>query len=374
MRMEWKDLPQCRRIIVKVGTSTLVRESGTLDYNSLDDLVRRLAKLQNEGRQVVLVSSGAIGAGMGKMNLNRRPADISSRQALAAIGQGLLMHSYEQAFSRYGIKVAQVLLTREDVSNRTRYLNARNTLNRLLDYDVLPIINENDTVAFEQIKFGDNDTLAAMVASLVDADLLILLTDIDSLYSADPRTHPEAERIATVTDVTAEIEAMAGGMGSRHGTGGMVTKLEAARMANSEGIPVVMAHGRSDESLLFLEGKPVKGTFFQPREFTIGKRKCWLAFNARPQGKLMIDDGAAHALQEGGKSLLPSGITDVQGAFLRGSVVAVVHQGKTIARGIVNYSSDQMLLIKGHQSGEIPLLLGDDHEPEAVHRDNLALC
>ena len=257
---KWEELQQAKRIVVKVGTSTLTHQTGNLNLLSIEQLTRQLVALKNQGREVLLVTSAAVGAGMGRLNINERPEKITDKQALAAIGQGILMHIYEKFFSEYGVVVAQVLLTKDDFEDKQRNLNARTTMCRILEYGAVPIINENDTVAFDQIKFGDNDTLSAMVAGLVDADLLVLLSDIDGLYNNDPNKDSGAQLIPIVEDITPEIESLAGGEGSMLGSGGMKTKIAAAKIAVSQGIPMVLKNGSHNDSLLFLTGGNNEGT------------------------------------------------------------------------------------------------------------------
>jgi glutamate 5-kinase len=317
---------------------------------------------------------------MGRLNIQERPKEMAAKQALAAIGQGILMHIYEKYFGEFGIAVAQVLLTKDDVAHRQRYLNARNTLRQISEYGAVPIINENDTVAFDQLKVGDNDTLAAMVAGLVDADLLVLLSDVDGLYSGDPRKYPAAKMIPVVEEITPEIEALAGGEGSKLGSGGMVTKIAAARIAVTQGIPMVLTNGAHRNCLQFLndgemEGIPdhhANGTLFVPKAHFLGSRKGWLAFSTRTAGAIMVDEGASKALLENGRSLLPSGILGTEGDFSRGEVVEIRYGAGVIARGIANFSAGELAQIKGRHSSEIEGILGPGHDQEAVHRDNLS--
>ncbi|MFZ3170550.1 MAG: glutamate 5-kinase [Carboxydocellales bacterium] len=368
-------LQNCRRIVVKVGSSSLTHPTGKLNFSRMEFLVRQLADLQHQGKELVLVSSGAIGAGMGKLGLKSRPKNIPEKQALAAVGQGILLHMYEKMFAEYGQTVAQVLLTREDVSDRRRFLNARNALMTLLDYGAIPIINENDTVAVEEIKFGENDTLSALVASLVDADLLILLTDIDGLYTANPKVDPSAQLIALVEEITPEIEKLAGGVGSALGSGGMATKINAGKIATNSGVGMIIADcSRPNILLEALSGEPV-GTFFTPKGNRLQGRKHWIAFGTAIQGKIYVDDGAKRAIELKGKSLLSTGITAVEGNFEIGNVVNIVNsQGEEFARGIVNYGSRDIQLIQGAQSKDIEKLLGHKDYDEVIHRDNLVLC
>ncbi|HBT47150.1 MAG TPA: glutamate 5-kinase [Peptococcaceae bacterium] len=365
-------LADTNRVVVKVGTSTLTHQTGKLNLERMERLARELADQVNAGRQVILVTSGAVGAGMGRLGLKERPRTLPEKQAAAAVGQGLLMHMYEKFFGEYGLTVAQVLLTRDDLADRRRYLNARHTFGALLRLGVLPIVNENDTVAVEEIRVGDNDTLSALVAGLVDADALILLTDSDGLYTADPRSCPEARLIPVVEEIGPEIEAAAGGGGSTWATGGMVTKLQAARLATSFGIPVVIAGGLLPGRIAgILRGEEI-GTLFLPRDHRAHGRKKWLAYGPVAQGKIWVDAGAARAIIHRGKSLLPGGITGVEGNFEHGSLVSILGpDGKEIARGMTNYSAEEIKRIQGKKTGEILAILGRKDYDEVVHRDNL---
>jgi len=367
-------IKQARRIVVKVGTKILCGNKGQIDLQRMESLVDDLAALWDEGRDVILVSSGAIGAGVGRLGLTRRPRTIPEKQAAAAVGQGILMQHYESFFSPRGITVAQVLLTREDINHRERYLNARHTLQTLMRYRVVPIVNENDTVAVEEIRFGDNDTLAALVACLVDADLLVLLTDLDGYYTEDPRHHEGAQLITEIAEITPEIEASAGGRGSDLATGGMETKIQSAKIAMQAGIPLVIASGMEKGTLAaVLRGESV-GTLFVPQEDRMQARKLWIAYGSPVQGKVVVDEGAATALLKRGKSLLPSGVVSAEGTFSAGNVISIVDpSGREIARGITNYNSDALQLIKGHKSREIKEILGYHDYDEIVHRDNLTL-
>jgi glutamate 5-kinase len=362
------------RVVIKVGTSTLTHPTGKLNLARMERLARQMADLKNRGLEVVLVTSGAVGAGMGKMGLDQKPARMSSRQALAAIGQGLLMQAYEKFFSEYGVMVAQVLLTHADIDHRERYLNARNTLFSLLKYGALPIINENDTLAVEEIKIGDNDRLSAVVAGLVDADLLVILSDIKGLYTADPNKDPEARLVPVVEGVTGEIQAFAGGSAGKLGSGGMATKLQAAHEATSQGIATVLTSGAGSGVLPDLMDGVFEGTLFLPSKNPMGRRKGWIAFNTRPEGVLMMDEGAAEAIRRLGKSLLPKGVCGLEGEFGRGDVVGLSSKGEgEFARGIVNFSAEQLRLIMGRHTSEIEGLLGPVEDEEVVHRDNLSV-
>ncbi len=363
---------QYQRIVVKVGTSTLTYENGQLHLQRIGDLVQELADLQNRGKEMILVTSGAGGTGANRMGLKKKPDTLPQKQALAAIGQGVLMHIYEKFFSEYGKIVAQILLTREDLDDRPRYLNAVNALSALLQMGVLPIINENDTVATHELKFGDNDTLSALVAGVVDADLLIVLSDVDGFYEKDPRQYPEAKLMKEVRSITEQMEENSINRGTSFSSGGMLTKLRAARICMNEGIPMVIANS-SEKNIIrrIMEGENI-GTLFIPQKQKVPARKKWLAFGKVQQGILTVDKGCEKALLYAGKSLLPSGITQVEGEFNCGDVVVVRNQqGQEIARGICNYDSEELHKIIGRQSGEIQAILGYKSYDEAIHRDNL---
>lgn len=367
-------LKSARRIVVKVGTKIICGSSGHPDLQRIERLVQDLASLWEEGREVILVSSGSIGAGVGRLGLSNKPRTIPEKQAAAAVGQGILMQHYETYFTPQGVIVAQVLLTREDITNRERYLNARHTLQSLLGFRAVPIVNENDTVAVDEIRFGDNDTLAALVACLVDADLLILLTDLEGYYTDDPNKNMDAELLSEIYKITPEIEAGAGGRGSALATGGMETKLMAAKTTMQAGIPLVIASGMRIGLLqAVLKGDPV-GTLFVPQDDRMQARKFWIAFGSPVQGKVFVDDGAADALLNKGKSLLPSGVVRAEGTFTAGNVIGIIDlSGQEIARGISNYSIEELQLIKGHNSREIQNILGYHDYDEVVHRDNLTI-
>lgn len=363
-----------QKIVVKVGTSTLTHQNGKLNLEQIERLVRQLSDLRNQGKDVVLVSSGAIGAGMGKLNLEERPKTIPEKQAVAAVGQGILLHIYEKMFAEYGQATAQLLLTKADLEHRQRFLNARNTLLTLLKLGVIPIVNENDTVAFEEIKFGDNDTLAALVGTLIDADLVILLTDIDGFYDGDPRKRQDAKRISVVEAITEQIESLAGSVGSKLGSGGMATKISAASIAVNAGIPLMIGHGAEGHIIRKLTSGEDVGTLFLPVEMKPHLRKKWIAFGSHVGGKLIVDDGAKDALLHRGKSLLPSGIVAVEGDFSAGDVVEIVDvQGREFARGISNYSWMELHKIKGQKTKDICPILGYKDYDEVIHRDNLSL-
>jgi glutamate 5-kinase len=324
--------------------------------------------------EVLIVSSGAVAAGMKKIGLKEKPKDIRLKQAAAAVGQSSLIWAYEKSFNEYGRKVAQVLLTRDDFSERVRYLNSRNTIITLLSYGVIPIINENDTVSTDEIKFGDNDQLAALVSGLIDAERLIILSDVEGLYSSDPNKNPDAEIIPFVSEITPEFEAMAGGAGSAVGTGGMYSKILAAKKAVSYGITVNIISGKKSGLIASLLRGVHHGTEFKPRTKRISSRKGWIAYAIKPRGSLVIDEGAVNAILKAGKSLLPSGIARVEGVFDTGDAVYCVDlRGNRIAKGVVNYSSNDTEKIKGKKTTEIETILGYKYSDEVVHRDNLVV-
>ncbi|BAF59015.1 glutamate 5-kinase [Pelotomaculum thermopropionicum SI] len=363
-----------KRMVVKVGSSSVAHPTGKPNLFQIENLVRQLADLHNQGKEVILVTSGAVGTGTGKLGLAARPRTIPEKQAAAAVGQGVLMHIYEKFFGEYGVTVGQVLLTRQDFSDRRRFLNARNALHALFQFGVIPVINENDTIAVDEIKFGDNDSLSALVAGLVDAELLILLSDIDGLYTADPRKDPGARLIQDVKEITPEIESLAGGTGSKLGTGGMATKLQAARMAMHSGVVTVIARaGEKDVIRQIIAGEQV-GTIFWPSANKLENKKRWIAYSSAVCGKVFVDEGAARALLKQGKSLLPSGVTGVEGNFDMGNTVSIIGpDGREIARGLTYYSSVEIERIKGAQTRDIARILGYKDYDEIVHRNNLVL-
>lgn len=362
----------CRRPVLKFGTSTLTAGTNQLSLAKLADLVEQIAELRAAGVQPVVVSSGAVAAGRQRLGFPRAHRDVSFKQVLAAVGQSRLMHLYDQFFEYHGITSAQVLITRADLAERQRYLNARNTLLGLCERGVVPVVNENDVVAADEIKVGDNDTLSALVANLIDADLLILVSDTPGLYTADPTTDSSARLVPEVVAITPEVEAYAGGARPGLGTGGMATKLSAAKLATAGGTEVRLVDGRERDVIRrVLTGEPM-GTRFLPRTDPIEARKRWILSGLRHAGRLIVDDGAARALLRHGASLLPSGITAADGHFDRGdSVDIVTGSGATIASGIANYPADDVRKILGRQSSEIDRILGYDYGDYVVHRDNL---
>ena len=363
-----------KRLVVKIGSNILADDKEGLDTKRISSIAADISALQDKGYEVVVVSSGAIAAGMRKLGLKEKPKDVKIKQAAAAVGQSSLMWAYERGVNEHGKKVAQVLLTRNDLSDRKRYINAKNTLLTLLSFKVVPIINENDTVATDEIKFGDNDHLASLVAGLVEADRLVILSDVEGLYTADPRQSAKARLIECVEEITPELEQKAGGAGSIVGTGGMYSKILAAKRAVSHGIIVHIISGKKENVLTnLLEGKQ-SGTLFKPKAEKLSSRKGWIAYGSRSKGSLVIDDGAVSALMEGGKSLLPSGIMSVEGEFDTGDAVYCVDsQGNRIAKGLTNYSSSEIKRIKGKKTSQIEEILGYKYSEEAIHRDNLVL-
>ncbi len=362
------------RVVIKIGSNILADPVEGLNKVRIETIAEDVSYLCEQGHEPLIVSSGAVAAGMLRLGFTSKPSEIRLKQASAAVGQSILMAAYEKGFARHNKKIAQVLLTREDLSSRVRYLNAKNTLLTLLSFHVIPIINENDTVSTEEIKFGDNDQLAALVAGAVDADRLVILSDVDGLYTANPLTNPDAKLIKEVNKVDDTIESMAGGSSSAVGTGGMYSKVLAAKKALAYGIRVNIISGRQNGLLReLIDGKEV-GTTFLPQSRSISSRKGWIAFATRPKGALIIDDGAVMALVKAGKSLLPSGIKAVEGDFEAGDVVRCIDKNnRKVAKGIVNYSSHDISKIKGRQSEQIEELLGYKYTDEVIHRDNLAI-
>ncbi len=366
-------LASVRRVVIKIGSGVISNGEG-LELPVLQAISREICGLRERGFEVALVSSGAIAAGKADLGIVGRPRTIPLKQAAAAIGQTRLMRAYKDVFLGCGQKVAQVLLTRDDLANRRRYLNARNTLMTLLEFGIVPIINENDTVVVDEIRFGDNDNLSAMVTNLVEANLLIILSDVDGLYDRDPREHPDASLIPCVERITDKIEAMAGTSGTLLGTGGMATKIKAAKRASLYGVGTVIVNGREPQVLTRLfEGEEL-GTYFLPASDRMVAKKHWIAFTKKPRGKLFLDEGAKRALVEGGKSLLPSGIKGVEGGFDRGDAVRLCDlDGVEFARGVINYALAELLRIMGKKTSEIETILGYKYGDEVVHRDNLVL-
>lgn len=367
------DIAKCKRIVVKVGSALVTNNGAGLSTDFITECVRQIALLHQSGRQVLLVSSGAIAAGMQRLGWAKRPHAMHALQAAAAVGQMGLTQAYETVFAQHGLKSAQVLLTHDDLADRGRYLNARTTLNTLLELGVVPIINENDTVVTDEIRFGDNDTLGALVANLVEAETLIILTDQLGLYTADPRVDPAATLISEGVAENKAFELIAGGAGSGISKGGMITKIRAAQRAARSGAHTLIVGGREPGALIRAANGDVIGTCLRAQQTPLAARKQWLADHLRVAGAVKLDAGAINALRQG-KSLLPIGVIDVQGEFGRGAVIACLDEsGSEFARGLANYPSVDATLIAGHSSLDIEGLLGYMDESELIHRDNLVL-
>jgi len=366
-------LSHVKRVVIKIGSGVISDDRG-LDLPRIEEISRDVCELRRRGFEVVLVSSGAVAAGKADLGVVGRPPTIPLKQAAAAIGQSRLMRAYKECLRGRGYKVAQVLLTRDDLANRRRYLNARNTLMTLLDYGVIPVINENDTVVVDEIRFGDNDNLSAMVTNLVEANLLVILSDVDGLYDRDPNRYPDARLIPEVERITGEIEATAGDTDNSVGTGGMATKIKAAKRAALYGVGTAIINGCTPRSLIRLFDGEEIGTYFLPGQSRMAARKHWIAFTKKPRGKLFVDEGARKALVEGGKSLLPSGIQGIEGGFDRGDAVRLCDaDGVEFAKGVINYALAELLQIMGKNTSEIESILGYKYGDEVIHRDNLVL-
>lgn len=366
-------LKNAKRVVVKVGSNVLTAPDG-LHVDVLEAISGQISTLIDRGLEVLLVSSGAMAVGIRKMGLDRRPDEIPKRQAIAAMGQSGLMNAYETAFGHFDKRVAQLLLTSEDLTNRKRYLNARNALLTLLTWKVVPIINENDTVMVEEIKLGDNDNLAAMITLLMDADFMINLTDIDGLYTKDPRSEPDARFIPQVTAFSREVETFASHIPGALGRGGMQSKIKAAKKVTSAGVPMIIAKGSHPDILLKLFAGEAHGTYFVPREKKLTRRKCWIAYTLSPKGTIVIDKGARRALVEGGKSLLPGGIVSVEGDFGVGAPVAFkTADSQPLGIGLVNYSAADIRTIMGCKTDQIQASLGAKPYDEVIHRNNLVI-
>jgi len=366
-----------RRIVAKFGTSLLTSGTDHLDLQVMSSLVEQIARLHSQGKEMVVISSGAIASGRQKLKNVAERKNTPFKQVLASVGQSHLMYTYEQFFSQYDMTVAQALLTKEDLCDRSGYLNARNTLLALIDLGIICIVNENDVVAIdeiEELKFGDNDNLSAMVANLVDSDLLALLTNIGGLYTADPHYNPQAQLIRRVDKIDAEIKRMACDTASRHGTGGMAAKVEAARLATSSGVNVVIADGQEPNILVRISQGEDIGTFFPAQVSKMESRKRWMLSGLASKGKVTVDKGAASALKDHNKSLLPAGVMKAEGKFQRGDIVDILDEkGKRMGCGISNYNSSDLVVIGGKHSDEIGSLLGYDYGDEAVHRNNMVM-
>lgn len=367
-------LTQAKRVVVKVGSSLLASRASGLQVDRIERLADELCAIKATGRDVLLVSSGAIVSGVQKLGLFSYPKSLPLKQAAAAVGQSRLMWAYEKAFERLGVNVAQILLTHQDLADRRRFLNARHTLAALLNHSVLPIINENDTVSVEEIRFGDNDTLAAEVAHLVDADLLIILSDVDGVFTDDPRHNSSATHIPIITEISPDIECLAAGTSKEEGTGGMATKIQAAKKVGAYGVPTLIMNGETPGLLPMIFQGHETGTLILPHGQRLPSRKQWIAHTLRAKGQLTLDDGAVEALVQRGKSLLPSGIINVRGTFDSGdAVVCTDRQGKEVAKGLSNFSSTLLNKVKGLKTADIKKTVGEQEYEEAIHRDNLVL-
>ncbi len=371
-------LKEVKRVVIKVGTSSITHKTGLLNLERIENLSRQIADIHNRGIEVILVTSGAIGAGMGKLNLKERPRTVPEKQAAAAVGQGVLIHMYQKTMSEYGKIIAQILVTKDDIVDRARFLNARNTIFSLLAHGVIPIVNENDAVATDELKYGnkigDNDTLSALMVSLVDAELLVILSDIDGLYDSNPATNPGALLIPEVHEITQEIIDMAGGSGSALGTGGMATKINAAQIATSTGADMMIADSSLDQVLYRLMEGEMIGTLFLRKDKAVPARQHWIGYSSRVTGEVHVDAGAAKAMCQQRKSLLPSGITRVVGTFLAGEIVAVKDEAnRHIANGVSNYDSHEIEMIRGLKSEAIVSVLGYKDYDEVIHANNMLI-
>jgi glutamate 5-kinase len=366
-------LAHVKRVVIKIGSGVISNASG-IDLERIATLCEDVHQLRQRGYEVILVSSGAVAAGKADLGINGKPKTIPLKQAAAAIGQSRLMRAYKDALRQYGLKAGQVLLTRDDLANRRRYLNARNTLMTLLEYGIVPIINENDTVVVDEIRFGDNDNLSAMTTNLAEAQLLVILSDVDGLYDSNPHHNSDAKLISEVERLTPDIEAMAGSEVTELGTGGMATKLKAAKRATLYGAGTAIINGLKPHNLLYLFDGHELGTYFLPARDPMAARKHWIAFTKKPKGRLLLDDGAQRAVIERGKSLLPSGISKIDGSFERGDAVRLCDlDGKEFAKGVTNYNSAELCRLLGKKTSEIEAILGYQYGEEVVHRDNLVI-
>jgi len=366
-------LAHVKRVVIKIGSGVISDNNG-LDLDRIASLCEDVHELRQRGYEVIVVSSAAVAAGKADLGIVGKPQTIPLKQAAAAIGQSRLMRAYKDALRKHNINVGQVLLTRDDLANRRRYLNARNTLKTLLEYKVVPIINENDTVVVDELRFGDNDNLSAMVTNLVEAQLLVILSDVDGLYDSDPRKNQNARLVSEVERISPEIEAMAGTEESDLGTGGMATKIKAAKRATLYGAGTAIINGRTLHNLLYLFDGHELGTYFLPARDPMAARKHWIAFTKKPKGKLLLDEGAQQAVVERGKSLLPSGVKRLEGSFERGDAVRLCDlEGNEFAKGVTNYNSAELHRIIGRNTKEIEVILGYKYGDEVVHRDNLVI-
>ena len=366
-------LSKVRHVVIKIGSSLLTdAKRRKIQTRFLAGLARQVHQLQKRRIQPVIVTSGAIAAGLFKLGLKERPKDMAELQALAAVGQSNLMHAYESAFNKFGLKMAQILLTREDLADRNRYSNAHNTFLELFRHSIVPVVNENDTVAVEEIKFGDNDTLGVLVTHLCEADLLVLLTDTDGFFNEDPRLNPKAELISDIFQWNGELEKKAGRPGSVVGTGGMWTKIQAAKSMLQSGVPMAIVNGKETSVLVRLLNGEKIGTFFHPSLPKMPSRKRWMAWSVKSKGEIVVDEGAQRALVEKNTSLLPSGVKSLNGAWNKGDIVKILDSNRAeIAKGIANYSSKDLETIKGLRTAEVIEKMGQGSAEEVIHRDNM---
>ncbi len=375
MNIREEILSNVSKIVIKIGTRVLTNEDGLVDKNRIMELSKQVVKLRLRGFSVVIVSSGSIGAGISALGLQKRPSILPELQAAAAIGQGKLIEVYNECFKKHGYHAAQLLLTRQDFEDRQRYLNTCNTLHSLLNFKTIPIINENDTISVEEITFGDNDILSALVTNLLRADLLILLSSVDGLYTIPPVPGKSCQVVSVVDSISEDIKKLAFKQKTKEGVGGMESKLEAANIATGSGEAVIIANGMQSDILSKIMNYDNVGTLFVPYNKKITSRKRWIGFTVKPKGKIYIDEGALSALQKKGKSLLPSGVVKVEGKFIKGDVVSVVEMGekKEVARGLMNYSADEVRKVKGLRTSLIKKTLGCKPYDEIIHRDNIVL-
>ena len=365
---------QAKRWVVKIGSALLTNDGAGVDCNAIDSWVNQIAELLSQGKEIVLVSSGAIAEGMARLGWANRPDSIHDLQAAAAVGQMGLIQIYESSFLRFNRKTAQILLDHDDLASRQRYLNARGVMKRLMDLGVVPIVNENDTVVTDEIRFGDNDNLAALVANLIDADVLVILTDKDGLYDANPDDDPAAQLVTEAKATDSSLDSLVGESSSQLGRGGMVTKLQAARLASSSGCSTIIAGGRNNDVLIDIASGKSIGTLLKAHQKPIAARKQWLAGQLQVKGKLVLDDGAIEVLVRHGRSLLPVGITRVDGTFGRGDLVSCVDpRGVEVARGLANYPVEEAGKLCGESTSSISKILGYKDDDEMIHRDNLVL-
>ncbi|SBS30860.1 Glutamate 5-kinase [Marinomonas spartinae] len=367
-------IAKARRLVVKIGSALLTNDGQGLDVERIGLWVEQIAQLRKQGKEVVLVSSGSIAAGMKRLGFSSRPTQVNELQAAAAVGQMELVGVYESHFEKHGLCTAQILLTHDDLSNRRRYLNARSSLRTLLSLGVVPIVNENDTVVTDEIRFGDNDTLGALVANLVEADAMIILTDQQGLFDKNPRDHVDATLISHVSATDERLESMASGGAGLLGSGGMLTKVRAARLAARSGADTLIASGREESVILRVASGEHVGTWLQPEHGRLAARKQWLAGQLKSRGTLVLDDGAVKALRKGSTSLLAVGVKDAQGSFSRGDMVLCLDgQGALVARGLINYTVAETLKLLGRPSSDILSVLGYESEPELINRDDLVI-